>query len=152
ILPYLIDRPESLNRLPNGIKAPGFYQKDMTGYTPRWLKTERIYSESAQKTIDYVWCQDERSLLYIVNLGCIEINPWFSRIGNLDHPDFIVIDLDPDGNDFDFVIEIAQEIHDILEEIGAKNFVKTSGATGIHIGIPAGGKYHFDQGRVLAEA
>ena len=91
ILPYLIDRPESLNRQPNGIEAPGFYQKDLTGYHPRWLKTKRIFSESADKSIDYVMCQDERSLLYIVNLGCVEINPWFSRIQNLDYPDFLVL-------------------------------------------------------------
>ncbi len=151
ILPFLKDRPESLNRLPNGIAAPGFYQKDLTGYKPRWLQTTRIFSESADKSIDYVLCQDESSLLYIVNLGCIEINPWFSKLGSLDKPDFLVIDLDPDGNDFDHVIEIAREIHEILDEVGAANFVKTSGATGIHIGIPVGAKYDFDQGREFCE-
>lgn len=152
ILPYLKDRPESLNRQPNGIAAPGFYQKDMTGYIPRWLKTERIFSESADKSIDYVVCQDERSLLYIVNLGCIEINPWFSRVGKLEYPDYLVIDLDPDGNSFDHVMEIAHEIRAILDKIGAKSFCKTSGATGIHIGVPTGAKYDFDQVRELAEA
>lgn len=151
ILPFLKDRPESLNRLPNGIAAPGFYQKDMTGHIPRWLKTERIFSESADKSIDYVLCQDERSLLYIVNLGCIEINPWFSRIGNLNHPDFMVIDLDPDGNNFDHVIEIAHEFRQLFESVGMKSFCKTSGATGIHIGVPMGAKYDFDQVREFAE-
>ena len=152
ILPYLKDRPESLNRQPGGIAAPSFYQKDMTGHIPRWLKIERIFSESADKSIDYVVCQDQRSLLYLANLGCIEINPWFSRVGNLDKPDFMVIDLDPDDNPFDQVIEIAQEIHKILEKIGAKNFCKTSGATGIHIGVPTGGRYDFDEVRKFAEA
>lgn len=152
ILPYLKDRPESLNRMPNGITAPGFYQKDMIGHLPKWLKTHRVYSESADKTITYALCQDLPSLLYIVNLGCIEINPWFSRIKKPDHPDFMVIDLDPDGNNFDHVIEIALRFHEILEEVGAKNFCKTSGATGLHIGVPMGARYEFDKVRAFAEA
>lgn len=151
ILPYLKDRPESLNRHPDGITRPGFYQKDMTGHIPRWLKTTRIFSESVDKSIDYAVCQDKRSLLYLVNLGCIELNPWFSRIDHLDHPDFLVIDLDPDGNNFDHVIDIAQEFHQILDKIGAKNVCKTSGATGIHIGVPVGARYDFDQVRAFAE-
>lgn len=151
ILPYLKDRPQSLNRHPNGIAAPGFYQKDMTGHIPRWLKTTRIYSESAEKTIDYVLCQDERSLLYLANLGCIEMNPWFSRIQHLERPDFLVIDLDPDGNPFEHVIEIAHEIHGILEAVGAKSVCKTSGATGLHIGVPTGAKYSFETVRDFAE-
>jgi bifunctional non-homologous end joining protein LigD len=151
ILPYLKDRPESLNRMPNGIAKPGFFQKDMTGHIPRWLKTERIFSNSADKSIDYMLCQDEHSLLYMANLGCIEINPWLSRVPRLDRPDYLVIDLDPDENSFDHVIAIAHEIHEILDEVGAANFCKTSGATGIHIGIPLGGKYTFDEARPFAE-
>lgn len=152
ILPYLKDRPQSLNRHPNGITRPNFYQKDLTGYLPRWLKTERIFSESANKSIDYALCQNEQSLLYLVNLGCIEMNPWFSRVGHLDKPDFLVIDLDPDNNPFSHVVRIAHEIHDLLEEVGAKSYCKTSGATGIHIGVPTGAKYDFDKVRDFAEA
>lgn len=151
ILPYLKDRPESLNRHPEGIAAAGFYQKDMTGHIPRWLKTVRMVSESAGKSIDYVLCQDERSLLYIANLGCIEINPWFSRAEKPDHPDFMVIDLDPDQNDFDHVIEVAHEVRKILESVGASCYCKTSGATGIHIGVPMGAQYDYDQVREFAE-
>ncbi len=152
ILPYLVDRPESLNRQPNGIAAPGFYQKDMTGHLPRWLKTERVFSESSDKTIDYLVCQDERSLLYIVNLGCIEIHPWFSRVGNLNSPDFLVIDLDPDDNPFDHVIEVALEFHKLMKQIGAIHFCKTSGATGLHIGVPLQARWSFDEARDLAES
>jgi DNA ligase D-like protein (predicted polymerase) len=152
MLPYLVDRPHSLNRQPNGIGAPGFYQKDMTGFLPKWLKTERIFSESADKSVNYLVCTDVRSLLYMVNLGCIEIHPWFSRVGHLDEPDYLVIDLDPDGNDFRHVIEIAHEVHDILEEVGAPSFCKTSGATGIHIAVPTGAKYAYEDVRKFAEA
>lgn len=151
ILPYLIDRPQSLNRHPNGIESEGFYQKDLTGHIPRWLKTERIYSESSDKTINYALCQDERSLLYLVNLGCIELNPWFSRVPKLDHPDFLVIDLDPDGNPFNHVVEIALEVHTLLNSVGAVSFCKTSGSSGIHIGVPLGARYTFDQAREFAE-
>jgi bifunctional non-homologous end joining protein LigD len=151
ILPHLKDRPQSLNRHPNGITSGGFYQKDMTGHIPKWLKTQRIYSESRDKSIDYVVCQDERSLLYIANLGCIEMNPWFSTINALDNPDYLVIDLDPDGNDFSQVIKIAHDVHKILDEIGAPNFCKTSGATGIHIGVPTKARYDFDVVRQFAE-
>lgn len=151
ILPYLKDRPESLNRHPNGIKDKGFYQKDVTGHIPKWFKTKRIYSESSDKTIDYAMVQDERSLLYIANLGCIEINPWFSRQQKLDHPDFLVIDLDPDDNPFAQVVEVAHEFHRVLNNLDCDNFVKTSGATGIHIGIPLAAKYDFDAAREFAE-
>jgi bifunctional non-homologous end joining protein LigD len=152
ILPYLKDRPESMNRFPNGIGKPGFYQKDVTGHIPRWLKTERIFSGSADKSIDYLLCQDQRSLLYMVNLGCIELNPWFSRIGKLENPDFLVIDLDPDDNPFEHVMNIALEVHEILDDVGAINVCKTSGATGIHIGVPLKAKYDFDTARAFAEA
>jgi bifunctional non-homologous end joining protein LigD len=151
ILPYLKDRPESLNRHPNGIEKPGFYQKDVTGYTPKWFKTQRIYSESRDKSVDYGLVQNEESLLYIVNLGCIEINPWFSRIDALDNPDFLVIDLDPDGNSFKHVMDIAKEIHTILDAVGAPNYIKTSGATGLHIGVPLKAKYDFDTARIFSE-
>lgn len=152
ILPHLVDRPESLHRFPDGITKGGFFHKDMTGHLPRWLKTQRIFSQSTGKSIDYLLCQDERSLLYIVNLGCIEINPWFSRVQNLDQPDYLVIDLDPDGNSFKQVSAIALEVHELLEEIGAENHCKTSGATGVHIAVPTGARYDFDTVRAFAEA
>lgn len=151
ILPYLKDRPESLNRHPNGIKQPGFYQKDLTGHIPRWFQTEKIHSESSGKTIAYALIQDERSLLYCANLGCIELNPWFSRRTKLDKPDFLVIDLDPDENPFAHVVEVALAFHEVLNAIQAPNFVKTSGATGIHIGVPTGAKYDFDTVRDFAQ-
>lgn len=148
ILPHLKDRPLSLNRHPDGITSQGFYQKDMTGQHPRWLHTHRIESS---KSINYVLAQDERSLLYLANLGCIEFNPWFSRIEALDRPDFLVIDLDPDdGNTFGEVVEVARTVHAILERLKVPNFVKTSGATGLHIGVPTEAKYEFDQVRGFA--
>lgn len=94
ILPYLIDRPQNLHRHPNGIISEGFYQKDNENL-PEWIKTVVLHSKSTKKDIEYLLCQNEASLLYLANLGCIELNPWSSRTGSLDNPDYTVIDLDP---------------------------------------------------------
>lgn len=87
----------------------------------------------------------------MANLGCIEMNPWHSRINKPEKPDYCLIDLDPDTNSFDQVIATAREVKQVLDQIGALSFVKTSGATGMHILIPLGAKYSFDQSRMLAE-
>ncbi len=152
ILPHLKDRPQSLNRHPNGIKGESFFHKDLTGYLPKWLKTERIYSESSNRSINYALCQDEASLLYLVNLGCIELNPWSSRVGQLDRPDFVIIDLDPDGNDFEDVVEVARAIHALLKKIGVTAFCKTSGSRGLHIVVPVAPEYDYDRVREFALA
>lgn len=151
LLPYLKDRPESLFRQPNGIQE-GFFQKDLVGHHPRWVHTHRIYSESVDKSIDYLLCQNESSLLYMANLGCIELNPWLSRIDSLDRPDFVVIDLDPDSNDFSEVVQVALGVHQILTDIEALHLCKTSGASGIHIFIPIQAKYDYETARHFAQA
>jgi bifunctional non-homologous end joining protein LigD len=147
IVPYLKDRPENLNRHPNGITGDSFYQKDVDHQPPSWVKTVPIYSESNKKHIRYLVCQNEATLLYMANLGCIEINPWNSRIKKINNPDFAIMDLDPEGIGFNAVIEAAQVIHEILEKSKIPNFCKTSGATGLHICIPLGAKYDYDQAK-----
>lgn len=147
ILPYLKDRPESLNRHPGGIAGKNFFQKDVDHQSPAWVKTQKIYSESNKANINYLICQDTATLLYMANLGCIEINTWFSTIKHLDKPDYAVIDLDPEDIGFDKVIEVALEVHKLLDSLKIPNFCKTSGATGMHIYIPLGAKYTFDQAK-----
>ncbi len=95
ILPYLKDRPQNLHRHPNGIDKQGFYQKDNEGILPDWIDTLKIHSKSSEKEIEHMLCQNEATLLYMANLGSIEINPWSSRLNNLNNPDFTVIDIDP---------------------------------------------------------
>lgn len=151
IVPYLKDRPQSLNRNPDGIKAKGFYQKDVDGKVADWIETFPYDSESTDETIDFLVCKDKATLLYMANLGCIELNPWHSRISKPDNPDYCLIDLDPDKNAFDEVIETALMVKDVLDKIGATSYVKTSGSSGIHILIPLGAKYSFEQSRLLAE-
>lgn len=151
IIKYMKDRPESLLRMPNGIKEQGFFHKDAGLKGPSWLKSVPLYSESADKEINYIICNDKPSLLYLANLGCIEMNPWNSRLKNLDKPDYIVMDIDPsDNNTFEQVIETAKVIKQILDKAGAPSFPKTSGATGIHIYVPLGGKYTYEQGKEFA--
>ncbi|HEX3072542.1 MAG TPA: DNA ligase D, partial [Ignavibacteriales bacterium] len=144
IMPYIEDRPHSLNRHPNGISGGSFFQKDMGDTAPDWIKTAAIYSESNDKDINYLVATDVDSLLYMVNLGCIEINPWFSRIQALDKPDYSVIDLDPEGVSFGKVIETALVVKEVMDEAGAKCYCKTSGSTGLHIYIPLGAKYDYE--------
>lgn len=151
ILPYLKDRPQSLNRYPDGIKGMSFYQKDVEGKVADWIEMFPYVSESDGETKQFLVCKDEASLLYMANLGCIEMHPWHSRIQKPDHPDWCVIDLDPDTNSFNQVIEVALVIKDLLDSVGVTSYVKTSGSTGMHILIPLGAKYDYDQSRMLAE-
>lgn len=151
ILPYLKDRPESLHRFPNGIKGTSFYQKDFDiNNIPEWLSTQEIYSESNRANVDYLVCSDKATLLYMANLACIEINPWNSRLKNLDKPDWLVIDLDPENIPFTEVVKTAQVTKGILDELEIVGLCKTSGATGLHIFIPMGARYHYDSVRNLA--
>ncbi|WP_228458542.1 DNA ligase D [Chryseobacterium aureum] len=146
ILPYLKNRPLSLNRFPNGIEEQGFYQKDAGDHIPDWIKTTEIYSESNDKNIDYIYCNDKATLAYLNNLGCIDLNPWNSSLPDLEHPDYLVLDLDPSSkNTFDDVIETALQVNEVLKSIKIKGYCKTSGSTGIHIYIPMGAQYDFDQ-------
>lgn len=152
IFPYLKDRPQSLKRNPNGILDKGFYHKDAGDAAPDWVDQIELYSESADKNINYIVCNKKATLLYLNNLGCIELNPWNSRTNNLDKPDYLVMDIDPsDKSSFEDVIETALVIKDILEKAEATSYCKTSGATGLHVYVPLGAAYDYEQARAFAE-
>ncbi|HWV66336.1 DNA ligase D [Chitinophaga sp.] len=152
ILPHLKDRPQSLHRFPNGIKGPAFYQKDLNlEQTPAWIKSVSLRADSTGKDVDYLLCNNEATLAYMVNLGCIEINPWLSRLNSLDKPDFMILDLDPENIDFKYVVEAALHIRDLLDGFNITSFCKTSGSTGLHIYVPAAAKYPYESTRLFAE-
>lgn len=152
MMPYLLNRPQSLNRHPNGVGAPNFFQKDMKGKLPPWMQTHTDFSESTNVNVEYLVCTNAAVLAYMANLGCIEINPWHSRVSSVLQPDWCLIDLDPDKkNTFEQVIQTAQVVKKVLDATGAHGCVKTSGATGIHIYIPMGAKYSYDQSKQLAQ-
>ncbi len=163
ILPYLKDRPMVMNRHPNGITKPGFFQKDSSElHLPDFVDTIKIHSVSDGKTVRYIVCNNKETLLYLANLGCIEMNPFASHTKNLHRPDFLILDLDPfyppklqrrrAGNSYNEVVEVAQELREILEAIGIKkSFPKTSGKRGIHIYIPLHAAYSYDAARDFAK-
>jgi bifunctional non-homologous end joining protein LigD len=151
ILPYLKDRPLSLKRTPNGINSKAFYHKDAGEDAPSWVVTEQVPSGSSDKIIDYIVCNNKATLLYVANLGSIEMNPWNSKRQKPDHPTYIVIDIDPsDKNTFKQVIDTALATRQVLEKAGATHYIKTSGATGLHVYIPLGNKYEYEQAKDFA--
>lgn len=147
ILPYLKNRPHNLLRQPDGYKGESFFQKDMDHMPPSWVKTAAIFSESNGKDINYMVCDSLDSLLYMVQLGCIEINPWNSTIKHLDKPDWIVIDLDPENIPFRQVVKVAQTVKQVIDEMKIPALPKTSGKTGIHIFIPTKAGYDYEQAK-----
>jgi bifunctional non-homologous end joining protein LigD len=149
LIPYLKDRPQSLLRHPNGITKPGFFQKDID-HTPDWVRTVALRAESTGQEVDYLVCDNKATLAYMNNLGCIQLNPWNSRLAHLENPDYLVIDLDPDENPYDEVVEVALVTKEVLDQAGARSYCKTSGATGMHIYVPLGANYTFEQAKQFA--
>jgi bifunctional non-homologous end joining protein LigD len=150
LLPYLADRPLVLTRYPDGIHGKSFFQKDAPDFIPSWIRTERIYSEDTRRDINYFVVNDVETLRYIVNLGTIPLHLWASRVGSLEHPDWLVLDLDPKGAPFTDVVKVARALHRILERLELPSYVKTSGATGLHILLPLGARYSYEQVRTFA--
>ncbi len=151
ILPYLKDRPQSLNRFPNGINGKSFYHKDVTNSAPDWIKMEP-YTTAEGEDKNFLVPEDEAAILYMANLGSIEMNPWNSTIHKEDFPDWCMIDLDPSSkNTFEQVIETALVTKEVLDHMGIKGYPKTSGSTGMHIYIPMGAKYDYDQVQLLGK-
>jgi len=152
IVPYLKDKPISMRRQPNGTGDPGFFQKDTdTAHLPDFIKTEPLYSESNDKNINYIIGNDAATLMYMVNLGCIEINPWLSSYKKPENPDFAVIDLDPHDVPFIQAIEAALKTKEVFDRMKLDVFIKTSGSKGLHIYCYLGGKYDYDFVKMFAE-
>ncbi len=151
MLRYLRDRPLVMTRYPDGIAGKSFFQKDAPGFAPGWLRTERMWSEHGGREIDYFVCDDEPSLLYVVNLGAIPLHVWSSRVGSLERPDWCILDLDPKGARFEEVVKVALAARRLCREIELPCYLKTSGSTGLHVLIPLGRQLTFEQSRQLGE-
>jgi len=152
ILPFLKDKPLSMRRQPNGIDDPGFFQKDVgDAHLPSWIQTKPLYSESNSKDINFIIANDEATLLYVVNLGSIEINPWLSPYQTPDNPDFVVIDIDPHDVPFSQTIEAALVTKAVFDQMGLDVYIKTSGSKGLHIYCYLGGQYDYDFVKMFAE-
>lgn len=149
ILPYLKDRPLSLLRQPGGVADHGFFQKN-NPHLPQWVPSVDIFSESNNANLHWIVGGKLETLQYIVQLGSIEVNPWNSRIQHLGTPDWLVVDLDPEGVTFEDVINVAKTVHEVCTELKIDAYPKTSGKTGIHIYIPLGAKYTYEQAKNFA--
>ncbi len=152
ILPYLRNRPMVLNRHPNGIRGASFFQKNVNPkYLPPFVKSVTIRAKSTGRNVHYVVCNNKQTLLYLANLGCIEMHPWNSRTASINNPDFLSLDLDPGGNPFNEVVTVARAVRKVIEAAGGTSLVKTSGKTGIHVIVPLRASYEFAEVRAVAK-
>ncbi len=151
LLPHLADRPLSMKRYPNGIASDFFFQKNAGDHFPDWIRLEPITEHHPPKVNQYPIATDRASLLYLVNLGCIDQNPWMSRAGNLDHPDWILLDLDPVETSFDQLVEATLLVREVLKDLGLQGYPKTTGGDGMHVYVPVEPIYTYDQVRGFAE-
>src|SRR4029453_6350218 len=147
LLPYLRDRPLVLTRYPDGITGKSFFQKDAPDFAPDWIRTERIYSEDTQRDIHYFVVDDVESLRYVANMGTIPLHFWGARVGRLDHPDWFNLDLDPKGAPFTDVVAVARTLKKLLDRLELPSYIKTSGATRLHILVPLGAPYTHEGAR-----
>lgn len=147
LLRYTKDRPLVMHRFPNGIKEEAFYQKDVQD-VPSFVKTFQV--THANRKVRYIVGQNTKTLLYVANLGSIEMHLFNSRIKKLDNPDYMILDLDPESISFDVVVDTALIIHEILQKLKIPHFCKTSGGSGLHIYVPLKGKYSYEETREYA--
>ncbi|MHB8631086.1 MAG: non-homologous end-joining DNA ligase [Candidatus Limnocylindria bacterium] len=152
VLPHVRQRAMQMLRYPNGVDGQFFYQKRVPVPHPEWLETYRIWFPSG-RTADFPIVNDAAALAWIANLGCIDLHTWSSRIGDVERPDYLLIDLDPRGGDpWANVRTIALVVKDVMDELGLASWPKTSGSTGIHILAPIVPELPFPEVRRFAKA
>nr|MCH9670877.1 DNA ligase D [Gammaproteobacteria bacterium] len=151
LLPYLADRPLVMTRFPDGIDGKSFFQHDAPASTPSWVRTERVWTGHQSKEVSTFIVDNVESLTYIVNLGCIPIHVWSSRLDALDRPDWCLLDLDPKGAPFGDVVTVAKTIHRLCAGAGIPTYPKTTGSSGMHVLIPLGKQLTHRESRQLSE-
>ena len=151
LIPALRDRPLTVKRYPDGIHGFSFFQKNAPKYAPPWVRTDALPAETARREVNYILCNSRRTLLWLANQASIELHPWLSRVGRLERPDHLVMDLDPPEGAFDRAVEIAFVVRDVLGEFGLSAAAKTSGAKGIHVFLPLLRRHDYREVRTAAE-
>ncbi len=148
MLPILSKRPLVMTRFPDGIDGEGFYEKDAPMGTPPWVSTFRKYSESIQRVLNYVVCNNLDTLVWLANLAALEIHVTLSRVDAFENPDLVLFDVDPEPPaTFENAVETAMLIKKRLDALGLKSYVKTSGLKGLHVVVPIVEGYRFEQTR-----
>ena len=150
LLQYVRGRPVNFQRFPDGIDGKRFYQKNSPDHAPAWIKTFPIASETEDKVTNYMMVEDVPTLVWLANLGCLEIHPWLSSTGSLQYPDYAVFDLDPPGiHFFPQVLEVAVLVKEALDSLKLKSYPKTSGSSGVQIFVPIMPQFTYEDVRVF---
>jgi bifunctional non-homologous end joining protein LigD len=142
MVPQLRDRPLTLERYPNGINTKRFFQKEVSSYFPKWIRTVTV--EKVGGTVTHVVCNDTATLVYIANQACVTPHIFLSRTDKLDIPDQLVFDLDPQGSDFEVVKSTALDFKQLLDELELPAFLKTTGSRGLHVVVPLQRRENYD--------
>jgi bifunctional non-homologous end joining protein LigD len=152
LLPHLHDRPLTMKRMPDGLAGEPFYEKQVPAHAPDWLPTAAVPAEDETRVVEFVLAQDRASLLYVVNLGCIEMHPLHARAGSLDRPDYAFFDLDPfEPYTYEDVRIVAKLVKVVLDGLGLRGYAKTSGATGMQVFVPLDGTHTHTDAREFVE-
>jgi bifunctional non-homologous end joining protein LigD len=152
LVPHLRGRPFTMKRYPDGIEGGHFFQKDAPSHMPDWIRREPFPASSRDgkrtRMISYPLVDDELALLWMVNMGCIDMNAWYSRVDRPDRPDFVLFDLDPaDDVGFPETVRVAQLVRELLDAVGLQSFPKTSGSDGIHVLVPVARRHTYEDTR-----
>jgi bifunctional non-homologous end joining protein LigD len=147
MLPHLRDRPLTLERYPNGINTKRFFQKEVSSYFPKWIRTVTV--EKVGGTVTHVVCNDTATLVYLANQACVTPHIFLSRIDKLDVPDQLVFDLDPQADDFEVVKSTALDFKQLLDELELPAFLKTTGSRGLHVVVPLKRRENYDAVRAF---
>ncbi len=154
LVPHLRHRPFTMKRFREGAAGPFFFQKDAPKGMPEWIPTKRFRTwprEGESRLVDFPLVNDELAVLWTVQMHCIDMNAWYSRVDKPERPDFVLFDLDPPDGEFRLAVRVAHLVRGVLEEVGLRGFVKTSGADGIHVLVPVTRRSTFDATREFAD-
>jgi bifunctional non-homologous end joining protein LigD len=154
LVPHLRNRPFTMKRWRGGIRYGSFFQKQAPGGKPDWVKTRRFRThprEGGSRLVDFVLVNDRPTLLWTVQMHCIDMNAWYSRVDKPHRPDFVLFDLDPPDGEWREAIEVAHLIRKRLDELDLESHVKTSGSTGIHVLVPIARRSTFEDAYDFAE-
>jgi bifunctional non-homologous end joining protein LigD len=154
IVPHLKNRPFTMKRYPHGITGEVFFQKQAPKGMPDWIPTRQFRTlprDGGPRLVDFPLVNTPEAVLYMVQMNCVDMNAWYSRVDKPDRPDFVLFDLDPPDDGFELAIEVAHLIHELLDEVDLPGYVKTSGADGIHVVAPITRRSTFEQTYHFAE-
>ncbi len=154
LVPHLRERPFTMKRYREGAADRGFFQKQAPKGMPAWIPTRRFRTfrrEGGSRLVDFPLVNSREALLWMVQMHCIDMNAWYSRVDKPHRPDFVVFDLDPPDGGFALAVRVAHLVREALEELGLRSYAKTSGADGIHVLVPITRRSTFEQTYEFAE-